>query len=768
MKTNSISFDQIVNRLAVVLNSEKLLKEYNHEGQQSMMMGWAYPAAMFSPVTRTAFIAAFGLATVEKAEEAARAMIEDAAADADLLHYQDMTDDADRAATTDDAPELGAHVWGHTSGLKNEGGGLSELVRAMLRHEVDPQKWESTGYCELCQIEKVYHVTAEQFADPDLADDLTARGGMPGGTTCFTFNEGTPLEEKKYMTHAAAIVAPSGAWYLADAEGYDYCRYILMPTTWRTMFAAETAKQRAALEAKKKAREDKEAADRAARRAAYDAKCQKWAGLMTEIEPLLEAENAAYKTGDKKAKKSASAKLAAARRGNIKAMILAAFPGLKVSIRSNSHWGADWKVTYYDGPTEEEFNKAVNLDLFCSSYDTFCGYDDSTDTVRKEFTEFANKYMMMAGGEVKATREMTDEKRAELLEAVCAAVPGLEDAPHDFTTDEQTAICEVASARYTVPADFSRHDVFKGQCLGESNCYPSSVVLRLFHRISFLTAQKPHTPTTPGGRPTVKADRQKPATATENGQNDATPADGLALVEIAGGVAVVGDSRTTYKNRKSIKSHGARWNKAAARWEATTPEAVASVRAWFGLTEATTTAEDAPTTATATDAPATAQEVTTGAPDSPTATTAPTTGADAPQAGKTPVIGSLKNHRFSVGDFVEVLAVDGSRCGCVGKIIAAKLVNKNFVAVCIREGCTAAQVERSRLLPTDKKELSLPSWLRPGVSIRTTSRSCEVDILSVGRWYVNTSSDCRFDLGHIVSDFEPYNVPPAPTSEDAA
>ena len=65
----------------------------------------------------------------------------------------------------------------------------------------------------------------------------------------------------------------------------------------------------------------------------------------------------------------------------------------------------------------------------------------------------------------------------------------------------------------------------------------------------------------------------------------AAPADGLELVEIAGGVAVVGDQRTTYKNRKAIKAHGARWNKEAQQWQATTPEAVAELREWFGITD---------------------------------------------------------------------------------------------------------------------------------------------------------------------------------------
>ena len=86
-----------------------------------------------------------------------------------------------------------------------------------------------------------------------------------------------------------------------------------------------------------------------------------------------------------------------------------------------------------------------------------------------------------------------------------------------------------------------------------------------------------------------KADRSQKAAknekAAEGVDMTAAPAEGLELVEIAGGVAVVGDQRTTYKNRKQIKAHGARWNKDAQQWQATTAEAVASLREWFGVTE---------------------------------------------------------------------------------------------------------------------------------------------------------------------------------------
>ena len=88
-----------------------------------------------------------------------------------------------------------------------------------------------------------------------------------------------------------------------------------------------------------------------------------------------------------------------------------------------------------------------------------------------------------------------------------------------------------------------------------------------------------------------KADRSQKAAKNEKTAEGvdmtAAPAEGLELVEIAEGVAVVGDQRTTYKNRKQIKAHGAKWNKDAQQWQATTPEAVAALHEWFGMTEQT-------------------------------------------------------------------------------------------------------------------------------------------------------------------------------------
>lgn len=85
-----------------------------------------------------------------------------------------------------------------------------------------------------------------------------------------------------------------------------------------------------------------------------------------------------------------------------------------------------------------------------------------------------------------------------------------------------------------------------------------------------------------------------PVQAADNATADDAPAEGLQLVETAEGVAVIGDSRTTYRNRKAIKAHGATWNKTAQQWQASEQEAVARLREWFGM-NSTKTAQNGDT-----------------------------------------------------------------------------------------------------------------------------------------------------------------------------
>lgn len=110
---------------------------------------------------------------------------------------------------------------------------------------------------------------------------------------------------------------------------------------------------------------------------------------------------------------------------------------------------------------------------------------------------------------------------------------------------------------------------------------------------------------------TAKADNGKKAAKTGNTKQESretvtsdetAPAEGLELVELADGLAVTGNSRTTYKHRRDIKAHGCTWNKTAQQWEAHSAEDCETLRRWFALRDQTTaTTQDEPTANEPTD-----------------------------------------------------------------------------------------------------------------------------------------------------------------------
>lgn len=107
------------------------------------------------------------------------------------------------------------------------------------------------------------------------------------------------------------------------------------------------------------------------------------------------------------------------------------------------------------------------------------------------------------------------------------------------------------------------------------------------------------------GKTASKA-KAEPKAKAETADTDSTaeaPAESLELVEIPGGVAVVGGYYDTLRNRKAIKAHGARWNKEAKQWQATEPEAVARLREWFGMGEPEAEEQEQHTHTTASEQP---------------------------------------------------------------------------------------------------------------------------------------------------------------------
>lgn len=570
------TFNQIVENLVTVLTDKAQRAQYYSENEQlSGFCGWC---GVMSPVSRPAYVKAFGKTTTEAAEAKAREMIAEKEAARQRTRYAQHAQEADRL---EGVPAVGGFFWADNSGLKCDGGrGLFEELHALTCYTHAAEK-----PARLCCVEQIINVSEADFARPELADELVTRHNLQGFARSEDVDEddttyyNDPEKLGTFYTVGALVVSPSGKYYLIDSEGYNYTRYIYVPIEWPVMLADEVASIKAAEEARKAEEERKAAEEKAQRLAEYRKRCEKWLPLMRNVEKMEQDGTATARKIDN------------ARKANILAMCSAAFPGVKFSVSVRRGWGADFELTWTDGPTVEEFKEKTDLDLFCSCRDTFNGWDDSTGVDYAEFADFARLTMGRNGGDIKTDREMSDEARAELLAQIFAVVPAADNRNKYGYTEAYTYTNKEAEA-VAAALGVDVFDIFAHGYAEDAE----TIARRAWNVRSYTKTTTPE-PTDPkSGKAQAKANEHtEAAPAQDAAQTDSdAPAEGLELVETAEGVAVVGDSRTTYRNRKLIKAHGARWNKAAQQWQASEPEAVASLREWFGV-NGTPTAEEADT-----------------------------------------------------------------------------------------------------------------------------------------------------------------------------
>lgn len=453
MKANA-TFSQIANQLVTIFRNEGKTASYNSANEmREVFCGWC---GTMSPMSRPAFVADFGADVVEEAEKEARRIIaEDAQKYAKSEYFAHVQEAEAHAKAGQPTPKAGAFMYALCSGLKCDGGrGIFDEIRHKISYAESERQ-------TLVFVEKVYNVTAGEFDDPETADTLAAREDCPGG---WSEEDGGYLDaEQMHWTHAAAVVAPDGRYYLIDCEGYDYARYIYTPINWRAMFADIANKY----EAEKREREEKEQREQAkaaaARRSRYESKCRKWAKHMTEVVEYAEAEEKAIQANGWRSEeaKAARRKLHSVRRGNILAMCRAAFPGVKFSVKKVDGWGADWCVSWQDGPTEQAFDEATDLDLFATYHDTFDGMTDYADTEAEEFTDFAVKYMGKHSNTIKTEREISKERQTDALASVLNTAPELDkkDA-HGYY--ERVEITDELAAKLQKASGLSRRELFGG------------------------------------------------------------------------------------------------------------------------------------------------------------------------------------------------------------------------------------------------------------------------------------------------------------------
>lgn len=468
--TNGKTFADLVARLVEVFSVPELLTEYRTDGFLSESFGW--DGSALSPLSRAEYVRKFGAVVVDMAELCATMK---AAADRkadDATQYAAHVREARRNQSEGNrAPNAGAFVFGVGCNWKSDGGrGVFVNFEAFA---ADPDEYGKNYDDEerrhICKVLEVFEVSAEDFARPDLADELVQRAkaegrDFPGG---MATDDPEPAEDprdpykkyKYYYTECAAVVCrESGRWYLIDAEGYNYARYCYMPTSWRTMYAAEISeaeRKQAERDELERQEEERKAAERLAE---YRKKCQKYeAAGLEDLTAYREAADQArheeseagrahgyrspeYKAAQKRTQ-TACAALMAAQKRNIKKMAETAYPGIKCKVTKADSWrNAGFTLTYEDGPTLKDFQNNTDFELFAAYWEEY-RMDDCTELHRYDLTEFADKYGDGRGVEV--VREMSKAERERMTAAILEAVPAAAgicwENRHAWTHDEVKA-----------------------------------------------------------------------------------------------------------------------------------------------------------------------------------------------------------------------------------------------------------------------------------------------------------------------------------------
>lgn len=383
-------------------------------------------------------------------------------------------------------------------------------------------------------------------------------------------------------------------------------------------------------------KEDREEKERIAQEEAdrkENAIIAQWSGILEELPPLFKGKTGAdwyamtreERKAQDKAERSANAKRLAAFKRNVKAVFAHFWPGVKVTVSDTSKsYFESSVISWVDGPTIAEVEKCEVFRYFlgvvytCDPYADYGSYE-TIDSMRR----FRELFGSFSDSEITYRRSFSDATMAKVRQALADKFPeikkGFETGEQNFNfafvTDGLNSdfsklekLCgfqSVECPNWDTATDEEKEAYFKAnrplqdfanevtRCIHPDGVIFYSTLLKVLYKYYKLETEQPQQQT--AHKAARNHEAVKDEKAAEGVDMTAAPAEGLELVEIAEGVAIVGDQRTTYKNRKQIKAHGAKWNKDAQQWQATTAEAVAALREWFGMTEQTETTEQSAT-----------------------------------------------------------------------------------------------------------------------------------------------------------------------------
>lgn len=328
--------------------------------------------------------------------------------------------------------------------------------------------------------------------------------------------------------------------------------------------------------------------------------------------------NEQRKAEDVAERKSNAARLAAFKR-NLKAVFNHYWPGVKCSFKISRSIYGNATISWTDGPTVAEVKACEVFNYFLAYYYKSDPYADYGDVKRRvNMSNFRQMFGAFDCESIDYNRKLSDKTADKVRQIIADNFPEAEKArkeagkkyeycccTFDLSANDLSKLCALLGfVRPAMPdwetATDEEKEAYFAACepwdkferrVRERNYTTTNDSTRMYYRTLWnyflefyrIEAEPKKEKTARKTKAEQKATEQQPNETA----NDETPADGLQLVEISEGVAVVGDSRTTYRNRKQIKAHGAIWNNDVKQWQATDPEAVARLRQWFGMTEPT-------------------------------------------------------------------------------------------------------------------------------------------------------------------------------------
>ena len=344
--------------------------------------GWS---GVMSPMNRLAFVSKYGEAFTAMIEDEAKAVIAKREAFWDNSKAKGYEAQAtEMAFASPSVLTVGMFVWGIGDGLKCDHGDLTRCIRYHLE-DIEEGKEKKPQLCKIVRIEEVEDI--EEVAKTFLQTwkPLEGEGGWGSddvgeeraGSGCQYFSRLTEQEKRTYYNFCVLVRDKKGKYFMIDPEGYEYPRYVLLPREWQTIYAGIKAEVQTAMDDEKAKAAAAKAKAAAERKAAYDARCAKWEGLMQVVPEGLHTYDREYRKVGKR---------------NVAAMAKAAFPWVRFSVSYGSGWGRGYTLKWKNGPTKDEVRNACDFGLFNFGDDTFNGMDDSTGYEEKEFVEFARKF----------------------------------------------------------------------------------------------------------------------------------------------------------------------------------------------------------------------------------------------------------------------------------------------------------------------------------------------------------------------------------------